>query len=49
VWGVEVGDCVGLVAYEIVEAVCAVGVDEAVADPGTRAYAAMLSVPIITW
>ena len=37
--GVEVGDGVGLVADEVVEAVGAVGVDEAVADPLARADA----------
>ncbi len=30
---VEVGDCVGLVAYKVVEAVGRIGVYEAVADP----------------
>jgi len=37
-WRVEVGDGVGLVTDQVVEAVCAIGVDEAVADPATCAY-----------
>ena len=37
-WLIEMGDCVGLIADEVVEAVGAVGVDEAVADPLACAY-----------
>lgn len=36
---IEVGDCVGLVADEVVEAVGRVCVDEAVADPLACSYA----------
>jgi hypothetical protein len=38
VWRIEVGDGVSLVTNQVVEAVCAVGVDEAVANPTTCAY-----------
>jgi hypothetical protein len=43
VWGIEVGDSVGLVADEVVETVCAVGVDEAVANP----YTGTDAIPIL--
>jgi hypothetical protein len=39
VWRVEVGDGVGLITDQIVQAVGAVGVDEAVANPATSANA----------
>ena len=45
-WRVEVGDCVSLVTYEVVEAVSAVSVDEAVANPATSAYAVGMLVTI---
>lgn len=32
------GDGVGLITDQVVEAVCAIGVDEAVADPATCAH-----------
>lgn len=37
-WRVEVGDGVGLVTNQVVEAIRAVSVDEAVADPAACAY-----------
>ena len=45
-WRVEVGDGVSLVTYEVVEAVSAVSVDEAVANPATSAYAVGMLVTI---
>lgn len=39
VWAVKVRDGVCLVTDEVVESVCAVGVDEAVSDPLTSANA----------
>lgn len=43
VWRVKMGDGVSLVTDQVVEAVCTVGIDEAVANPATCADAIALS------
>jgi hypothetical protein len=38
------GDRVGLIADKVIQAICAVGVDETIAYPATCTYAVVVSV-----